>query len=133
MATRKLSNWSAPDGKLMGSVEALHDAGCIQTLADTHDGKKWAELHADVQVTAATMFLGLHTMTHQNPCNGCPIDRSKCQAFKMYHTSVNATPLKVAPASDYSTKYPGLTVAQIADKLGVSKSQVRKMKLEGAL
>lgn len=84
--------------------------------------------------------------TNRNICDGCPkTDRAqslkdiKCECFNKYHTMVKQQKLvseaRVANATTPpgTSKYPGLSIAQIAEKLGVSKSEVRRRKLEGTI
>jgi hypothetical protein len=123
-----------PVGILQATFERLHEAGCIQTLADQE---------ADVieaRRKHGVVFSGLMFITNQNPCDGCPeYKNGTCQAFLKYHTQAardenDRRVRKLESTAPKGTeKYPGLSVAQIADELHISKSEVRRRKAAGTL
>ena len=134
-------------GRLNGTFEELHAAGCIQTGADVHPDL------ADALKNFGSMFLMLLGLCGNNPCDGCPnagaftfkhdrptrIDEVECKAFQAYHSmalsdaTTRRTRLEAATSPPGTNMYPGMSVAQIAKELGVSKSEVRRRKQAGLI
>jgi hypothetical protein len=110
--------------KLDASFEDLHAAGCIQTGADTQ-----TDLNA-ARKQFGGMWAGLMRYTAMNPCQGCPaFNNGRCAAFRQYNTGAKSTPV---PPPD--NKHPsGLSMRQIAEKLGISLSEARRRKVQGTL
>jgi hypothetical protein len=105
--------------RLTGTFAQLHAAGCIQTGADV----EWRVGVAEAQF--GPMFRLLTYRTDGKPCDGCPAFNSgKCEAYQQY----KALPPAAAPKADYLPEHPGMSVRQIAAKLGVSIGEVRRMK-----
>lgn len=122
-----------PKGYLITrNFSALFNAGCIQTGADLFDEPPGEDWH--------NRFYILATITNNNPCNGCPVyNGGKCTAFQRYHTAAlekkqaQEQRIKESTAPQGTKKYPNMSVSQIADKLNVSKKQVRRMKTNGEI
>lgn len=116
-------------GKLSDSFFDLHAAGCIQTGADVHSDPKVASSRH------GGMFAAIYGLTHGNPCAGCPaFNGGRCKAYQAHHEDARRVPIKVDPKiPSNSDNYPGMSVKQIAEKLGVSMSEVRRRKLTGTL
>ncbi len=118
-----------PKGQLSGTFEQLLKAGCIQA------GDWYLE----------QLFYLLMAMTGRNPCGGCPVwlDKGpKCPAFQQYHTAYHLAEEKQQQVIKDATtpnnvpsghEFFGLSVKQIAEKLGVSISEVRRRKVSGTL
>jgi len=117
-----------PIGILANDFDGLQKAGCIQ---------------AELEVLRP-MFRGLYVATSGNPCDGCPVWESKgpsCQAYKLYHSEARQQAHQresriasaVAPGNRNGDRFAGMTVAQIAAELHVSKSEVRRRKVAGTL
>lgn len=118
-----------PVGRLTGSFEDLQAAGCIQ-----------AEMES-----LRPIFVGLMDMTNCNPCNGCPIwDQlgEDCKAFAKFHSYAIESRYQAKVELEQATtphnipsghEFQGMSVKQIAAKLGVSIGEVRRRKLAGTL
>jgi len=118
-----------PQGQLTGSFTQLMEAGCIQ--AENRE--------------LEPLFYALMLATMKNPCDGCPVWGNKgpeCQAFQQYHTAYTQAietqqqVIKEATTpSNVPAEHPlaGLSVKQIAAKLNVSISEVRRRKAAGTL
>jgi len=118
-----------PQGQLIGTFQQLMDAGCFQ--AENREMEP--------------LFYGLMVATKKNPCDGCPVWGNKgpgCAAFQQYHSAYHraeekqqqvikdaTTPSNVPPGHEFF----GLSVKQIAEKLGVSIGEVRRRKAGGGL
>ena len=120
----------APVGTLGGNFVELRVAGCIHC--------------AGPELLCSPTFNFLMVVTNGNPCNGCPQWQTigeKCTAYQLYHTEPQTKKLtgkqRIEEATKPGTKngenYAGMSVAQIAAELGVSKSEVRRRKLGGVL
>jgi len=113
---------------LVAPFASLHQLGCIQTGADVHENvfaaaKKFGPLYA-----------ALYQATHGNPCCGCPgFNNGKCRAYLAFNTDAQRPTKLPATVASNSDKYPGMSVKQIAAKLGVSMSEVRRRKHAGSL
>lgn len=129
-------------GRLNGSFSELHAAGCIQTGADS-----CPELSEAIK-EFGTLFAMLQIATGGNVCDGCPkadwnrptrIEQVQCKAFQKYHSMARyehakrKIQLESATSPPGTDQFPGLSVAQIADRLGVSKSEVRRRKQAGTI
>lgn len=129
-------------GKLDGTFEELHAAGCIQTGADAYQDL------GDAVRSFGGLLAMLQVATGGNVCDGCPwaeegnpskVEQVKCEAFQKYHSMAvgnrvrKLTSLKSATSPPGTDKYPGLSIAQIAERLGVSKSEVRRRKQAGTI
>ncbi len=120
-------------GRLTASFQQAYEAGCIQTGADTYK-----TLGEAVDQFFAT-YMVLMQMTGNNPCEGCPVKASACKCFRLYHTmpaeakQTSADRITSATMPPGTKKYPGLSIAQIAEELGVSKSEVRRRKAAGEI
>lgn len=121
-----------PKGQLVGTFQQLMDAGCIQA-------ENWE---------MEPLFYGLMVVTAANPCDGCPVWGAKgpgCVAFQRYHSAYHRAEecqqQVVKDVKDATTPsnvpagHPlfGLSVKQIAEKLGVSIGEVRRRKASGTL
>lgn len=118
-----------PQGQLTGSFTQLMEAECIQA-----ENRELEQL-----------FQALMIATKRNPCDGCPVWGNKgpeCKAFQQYHTAyvqtVAAHQQAVKDATipnNVSFEHPlaGLSIKKIAEKLGVSISEVRRRKASGTL
>jgi hypothetical protein len=118
-----------PVGQLAGTFEQLMEAGCIQ--AENRE--------------LEPLFYALMVATTRNPCDGCPIWNDKgpaCAAFQQYHSAYHRAEEKqqqvIKEAMTPSNVPPGhplfgLSVKQIAEKLGVSIGEVRRRKVSGIL
>lgn len=123
-----------PQGALKGSRQQLLAAGCIQAEVDER------------------YLSGLLVATGGNPCDGCPkweSSRGQCLAAKRFHTGLIAAEqarqeaamrneqrildARTAGTKNSSGRFVGLTVRQIAGELGVSQSEVRRLKVAGKL
>lgn len=120
-----------PEGILTGTFEDLFNAGCIQT------GGEDPELSfARARDLFYQRFVALTLATHHNPCAGCPeFNDGKCDAFQKFHTDKSfaekapvASKGRAATRPQGTDQYPGLSVSEIARKLGISKSEVRRRK-----
>lgn len=121
-------------GQLIASFQELYEAGCIQTGADVCDTLQ------EAQEKFVLPLVGLMVATRNNPCNGCPVDKQKCKAFQMYHTSsiirdvLNESEKRRNATKAPGTKnYPGKSIAEIAKILGVSKGEVKRRKAAGLI
>ena len=126
-----------PEGRILGTFEMLHRAHCIQTGWDQHEELNDAEHHF------GEMFRALMLETEGNICKGCPVlNDGACKAYQTFHSQaisdrkaeqmrreerLNATK---PPGTD---KYPGMSIRQIANELGISKGEVRRRKQAGIL
>lgn len=118
-----------PWGILAANFEQLHEAGCIQTGADL-DPDKWN------YIEWYRLWEGLMRVSNNNPCDGCPAWKGgKCCAFLRYHTQPerNRGHKNAATIPPGTPKHPGLSVRQIATRLGVSISEVRRRKVRGTV
>jgi len=118
-----------PQGQLVGTFEQLMEAGCIQ--AENREMEP--------------LFYALMVATKMNPCDGCPVWSNKgpgCVAFQQYHSAYQCAEEKqqqvikdaTAPSNVPSGhEFFGLSVKQIAEKLGVSIGEVRRRKARGTL
>lgn len=112
-------------GVLRGSFEELHAAGCIQTGADIHDNVD------NARARFSSLFAGLMLMTNRNICDGYPAYKNgACPCFQKYHTQAISNNATRPPGTD---QHPGLSVGQIAEKLGISKAEVRRRKIAGTI
>jgi hypothetical protein len=103
----------------------FHAAGCVRTGCEVVTDARRAEK------IAGGIFATLTRFGHGNICNGCPHVLG-CKAFRKLNAS--APPAIVDPHTpSNSDKYPGMSVKQIAAKLGVSMSEVRRRKHAGSL
>jgi len=113
-----------PKGQLKASFAQLMEADCLQA-------------------GAAPAFEYLMAATVNNPCAGCPVWCEKgpeCKAFQLYHTAYSR-PVKpeeqvvVKTSSNVPPEHPltGLSIKQIAAKLNISISEVRRRKISGTL
>lgn len=119
-----------PIGRLDADFDTLYAAGCIQTGADTCT--KLEQAKRDF----SQMFEALSTHTGNNICDGCPaLKGGNCKVFKKYHTSCQKAVVEdtMATVPKGTRDYPGLTVAEIAKKLGISKNEVRRRKMRGEI
>ena len=79
---------------------------------------------------------GAFTFKHDRPTR---IDEVECKAFQAYHSmalsdaTTRRTRLEAATSPPGTNMYPGMSVAQIAKELGVSKSEVRRRKQAGLI
>lgn len=129
-----VSRENAPRGTLTGTFEELHSQGCIQTGTDVYSDIKEAATHF------LRLFSALKIATNGNLCDGCPaFNYGNCKAFKKYHSSeIQKTLDGICSAVNATTppgtaKYPGMSVRQIAEKLGISIGEVRRRKQAGLL
>jgi hypothetical protein len=118
-----------PEGQLHGTFEQLMLAGCIQA--------EMPELRA--------IFRLLMVEVSGNPCAGCPVWNNKgpaCVAFQQYHSAYHqAVETQEQTIKDATTPHnvpaehplAGLSVKKIAEKLGVSISEIRRRKAAGTL
>lgn len=119
-----------PVGILEPHFDELQAAGCIQCESEG----------------LRQMFNGLWAVTGRNPCNGCPIWETRgptCEAFRRHHSAWKEAQLRSASdlrdatqPEDKNSSNPelfGLSVRAIAQKLGVSISEVRRRKAAGTL
>jgi hypothetical protein len=114
-----MKNDQNPQGMLNGTFVELFEAGCIQTSCDVYTDV------ARAFIEIGPRFHGVMTITSQNPCNGCPAyNGGKCLAFQQYHSAHGRRTAQAQPSE---------TVAQIAARLGISKSEVRRRKQAGTL
>ena len=109
----------------------LHEAGCIQTLCDVYTDSNEAKKQGYIR------FCQIMILTNLDPCPGCPIF-PKCEAYKKYHTAPKEEKVKrEAKIKDATTADNGpfgsMSVKQIAEKFGISKSEVRRLKVSGKL
>jgi len=113
---------------LVATFSQLHEMGCIQTGADVHDDVRVAEKRM------GGLFAAVVGLSHGNPCPGCPaLQGGKCRAYLAFNTGASK-PIVVPPTvASNSLNYPGMSVRQIAEKLGVSMNEVRRRKLAGTL
>lgn len=107
--------------ELLVTFDQAHESGCIQAV---HGPPFWALMIA----------------TNLDPCNDCPVwkeDGPACKTFQMYHTAYahvkesQEEAVKKAttpPAVQGHPEFTGLTTKQIAEKLGISKNEVRRRK-----
>lgn len=112
--------YMAPVGTLSRDFDGLQLSGCIQ-----------AETEA-----LLPLFIGLWTATRGNPCDGCPVWRDKgpaCKAFQLHHTAYRDAEFRRTARIAQATQPDGESVAQIAKRLGISKSEVRRRKVAGTL
>lgn len=119
----------APKGCLAGSFNQLMDAGCIQ--AETP--KLTVMFHLLMAATAHNLCADCHVWTHKGP---------ECGAFREYHTAFTRTTNRqqqvikdATTPSNVPAEHPlaGLSVKQIATKLGISIGEVRRRKAAGTL
>lgn len=122
-----------PFGLLVGTFDELRAAGCIQTGCDT-DADKYDE------ASWRLLFDALMTETRRNPCDGCPVwHKGQCKAYVQFNTrmirAATEARERLAGATEApgTAQFPSLSVKQIADKLNISKSEVRRRKLHGEL
>ena len=116
-----------PVGRLdVPSMFAFHELwkeGCIQTGADVHP--------EDLQAASdkyLVVFHGLFNLTKGNLCDGCSAwDGGRCRGYKKYHTGAQ---MPKAPSKQIK---PEVTVKQWAERLGISKNEVRRRKFAGTL
>jgi len=118
-----------PKGALLAAFEQAMEAGCIQAEMDSLRG----------------MYAAIMVWTNCNPCCGCPEwDRigPKCGCFQKHHTAyrdvLKQNKARVEETTSPSSaglplQFTGLTTKQIAEKLGVSKNEVRRRKAAGTL
>lgn len=115
------------------NFRTLHAAGCIQTLCDVHENVEDA-FKAGFERFAFVMY-----MTRLNPCEGCPQlwNGGQCQVNKQFDDSkITKRKVNAARIKDATTANNGigsLSVKQIAEQYGVSKSVVRRLKVQGKL
>jgi len=133
-------------GQLRATFDELHSMGCIQTGADVYP------ILAEAQDKFGIWFYQLGLLTCGNLCDGCPqagaidyvsrptkIEDVKCKAFHRFHSMATDRQREKAQAANQATKapgtdrYPGMSVKQIAEKLGISKNEVRRRKRDGLL
>lgn len=119
--------YKSPVGHLLATFDQAHEAGCLQ-----------AEM-----LTGCSYFGMLMVSTRLNPCDGCPVwkeDGPACGTFQMYHTAYAYAKESQEEAIKKATTPPvvqghpefiGLTTKQIAEKLGISKNEVRRRKAAG--
>lgn len=125
-----------PVGQLKGRFEELWEDNCLQT--GNEDGDVTLD---DARVRWGPYFVGIMRETYNNPCAGCPVlNGGKCPAFQKFHTAAASSRVRdndsasVADTKPPGTKnFRGMSVKQIAEKLRVSKSEVRRMKHRGQL
>ena len=117
-----------PKGQLKASFAQLMEADCLQA-------------------GAAPAFEYLMAATVNNPCAGCPVWCEKgpeCKAFQLYHTAyprveqveqVKQVKQVVVAKQNVPPEHPltGLSIKQIAAKLNISISEVRRRKISGTL
>ena len=120
-----------PSGYLEDNFDALHEAGCLQA--------------ARIDIFAYGLYRAIYEATYGNPCAGCPQwqdQGEKCLAFQKYHTASKANnkdklPDRLEPATKPGNRngkaWEGMSITQIAARLGVSKSEVRRLKQAGKL
>lgn len=118
-----------PVGQLEGTFEQLMEAGCIQ--AENREMEP--------------LFYALMVATAKNPCDGCPVWSHKgpaCVAFQQYHSAYYRAEEKQRQTIQDATtpnnvpsghQFFGMSVKQIAAKLGVSIGEVRRRKASGTL
>ena len=112
-----------PQGFLNARYDKAQEAGCLQ---------------AEV---GEVMYGGLMLATRLNPCAGCPVwDSSgpRCQCFQKYHSEAGLEHDRklvaaIVPCVKNGAKYEGMSIAEIAAELGVSKSEVKRRKVAGTL
>jgi hypothetical protein len=113
------------NGQLSRDFVALADAGCMQTEP------------------GEPLFLALWVATGGNPCDGCPEYRGgNCRAYQRHHTdAINETICRkswstrkaTTPPQMQGSRFSGMSVKQIAERLGISKNEVRRRKTAGTL
>jgi hypothetical protein len=115
------------NGRLKGSFEELHKAGCIQTGEDLPLEK--------AKEAVEFLFNQLMLATRLNPCDGCPaFNEGRCRAYLLFHTAQHELKRQRENRIQQATTPPGgESVAQIAKRLNISKSEVRRRKLRGDL
>ena len=120
-------------GKLTGTFEQLHAAGCIQAGGDY---KSVDEARSKL----GRLFSLLIIETSNNPCDGCPaFNDGACKAYKQYHADEIAKQQKAkaehmaAITPTGTSKYPGMSIKQIAAQLGISKNEVQRRRDRGEL
>lgn len=118
-----------PEGRLTGTFDQLMAAGCLQ-----------AEVPGLLMI-----FRLLMVETSANPCAGCPVWNRKgpeCGAFREYHSAYAQSVKKqeqvikdATTPNNVPAEHPlaGLSIKKIAEKLGVSISEVRRRKANGTL
>lgn len=127
---RRQERRGPPVGYLKAEFADLQSAGCIQ--CETNE--------------LEPMFTALMLATRCNPCGGCPKWQQRgdeCKAFRLYHSAwrnkQQARDRRIAEATQPraknsdNAKFYNLSVAQIAERLGISKSEVRRRKVAGTL
>jgi len=121
---------------LKARFSELFENGCIQTGADTYNNGDEAIKKMGI------MFQALWVGTDRNPCKECPVEKEKCLAYRRFNTEhqekirkqlAEAERRKNATKAPGTDSFPGLSVKQIAEKLNVSKSEVRRRKLAGTI
>jgi hypothetical protein len=124
-------------GKLVGDFAELFKHGCIQTGADDPNIKL-----KEAEAKFSKIFFGLMRATKCDPCEGCPIVQHRCHAWQQFHEDARESrrrealrrkKAKQATKAPGTSKYPGLSVAQIAERLNISKGEVRRLKLKGEI
>ncbi len=117
------SDVKMPESK--ATFAEFHEAGCVRVGGDSQPDMRKAEKQF------GGMFATLTRFGHGNICNGCP-HVGKCAAFRVMNPAL--PPIEQdAHAANNSPNYPGMSVRQIAEKLNVSMSEVRRRKLAGTL
>lgn len=127
-------------GILRGTFDQLWKAGCIQTGNDGQKGDDEPKRVAGFR----DRWPGLMQLCNFDPCTtGCPEFRDgKCKAYQQYHTQYQEEQRKEQQRRERSkdatrapgtAQFPGLSVKQIADQLGISKNEVRRRKQAGTL
>ena len=129
------------DGILHATLEQAFESGCIQAGGDPSGDQQ-------TLVPQAQMYSMLMAVTLRNPCQQCPLitmrhydsfRQVECKCFRQYHSMcIEAQRKGEASIINATTPpgtrtYPGLSIAQIAEKLGVSKSEVRRRKAVGEI
>jgi len=131
----------APKGQLVAYFDQLYELGCIQAGSDM-------ETLDEAQQKLMVMYNGLYMATGGNPCDGCAKlwntssiheAMQECKAFAQKHTMAREHRVgrennqKSATRPEGTDQYPGMSVAEIAQKLGISKSEVRRRKQAGVI